>query len=303
MGISEKLLVGFWKITEKGDCQRIARQQPPADVQVISDLSYIDDGERRHLLDIYLPVSYQGELPVIIDIHGGGWMYGYKEINKHYNMFLATRGFAVVSINYGLSPDYNYRMQIQDCFSAFHWLDQNASKYPLDMRNVFLTGDSAGGHLAALCCEIMGRDDLPSIFDVELPSFEIRAAAFTCGAFSMPHLLSKINVPLARSYARFILGSDMRDSTRNYYSNAVSLLDVAKMPPIYLSSSEQDFIGFETRKFCKKLDELNMPYKLHFWPKGKQHTLPHVFNIIEPDYPESIITNIEMTDFLKKHLV
>lgn len=303
MGVSEKLLTTFWKITENGDNVRIARQSPPAGVETICDIPYLPDGEKRHLLDIYYPQNCKDKLPVIFDIHGGGWMYGYKEINKYYNMFLATRGFAVISINYGLSPEYSYVSQIQDCFAAFHWYEKNAAKYPFDTNNVFITGDSAGGHIAALCCEIFGRDDLADIYNVSIPTFTFRAAAFTCGAFSMPHLLSKIQLPIARSYARFILGADMRDKSRNKYANAVLLLDGAKMPPLYLSSSEQDFIGFETKKFCKRLTELNIPHKLHFWPKGKEHALPHVFNIIEPGYPESILTNIEMTDFLKKHIV
>lgn len=302
MGISEKLLHTFWSITEKGDEKRIARQSPPANITAICDIPYLPDGERRHLLDIYYPSMTEDKLPVIIDIHGGGWMYGYKEINKYYCMYLAGRGFTVVNINYGLSPEFTYKEQLQDCFAAFHWLDENYTEYPCDINNVFLTGDSAGGHLAALCCEIFGSTDLPDIFHVQIPDFQIRAAAFTCGAFSMPHLLSRIQVPLARSYARFILGADMRDKNTNIYSNATQLLNIADMPPLYLSSSAQDFIGFETKKFCKKLDELKIPYKLHFWPKGKEHALPHVFNIIEPYYPESILTNIEMTDFLKKHI-
>lgn len=302
MGVSEKLLSAFWKMTEKGDNIRIDRQQPPEGITAVCDIPYAADNEKRHLLDVYYPEGTEERLPVIIDIHGGGWMYGYKEINKYYNMFLASRGFTVISINYGLAPDYSYKMQLMDCFTAFHWFDKNADAYPCDKNNVFLTGDSAGGHLAALCCEIFGREDLPEIFNVNLPDFEIRAAAFTCGAFSMPYLLSNIQLPLARSYARYILGADMRDPKANRFADACALLDAAKMPPLFLSSSAQDFIGFETKKFCKKLQELHIPYKLMFWPKGKEYALPHVFNIIEPWYDESILTNIAMTDFLKKHI-
>lgn len=302
MGISENLLHAFWGLTENKDNKRLQSQTPPSGITVISDLSYINDGKREHLLDIYYPQDTAEKLPLIIDIHGGGWMYGYKEINKHYCMYLATRGFTVVSINYTLAPQANYMMQVRDCFQAFHWICDHADAYAYDLKNVFLTGDSAGGHLAALCCEIFGRKDLPSVFGVTLPSFEISAVGFTCGAFSMPVMLSKINIPLARTYARFIMGADMRDPVRKNYADAVYLLEGSVMPPVYLSSSSQDFIGFETKKFCKKMDALHIPYTLRFWPKGKQNVLEHVFNILQPSYPESITTNNEMTDFFKKHI-
>ncbi len=303
MGISAKILTAFWGMTEKGDAKRIARQSPPTGVLAVCDIAYNADCAKSHLFDVYYPENTSGKLPVIIDIHGGGWMYGYKEINKYYNMYLASRGFTVFSLNYTLAPQGSYKMQIRECFDAFHFIGNNADAYPADMNNVFLTGDSAGGHLAALCCEIFGSEKLPAVFGVTLPSFKIRAAAFTCGAFSMPNMLAGIKVPLAQEYARFVLGDELKNKQKNRYCNATQLLAECKMPPMYLSSSKQDFIGSETKKFCKKLDELQIPYTLHFWDKGKDHALPHVFNIIEPGYPESIITNNEMTDFLKKHMV
>ena len=303
MSISGKLLRYFWQMTENKDAKRIARQSAPDGIAVVSDLSYADDNYRSHLFDIYYPEHINDALPVIIDIHGGGWMYGYKEINKYYNMYLASRGFYVFSINYTLAPEADYKQQISECFEAFCEIEKAASHYPCDMKNVFLTGDSAGGHLAALCCEIFSNEKLQNAFNIKLPEFEIRAAGFTCGAFSMPTMLAGIKLPLAREYARYVLGDEIDDMQKNRLCNATELLSSCKMPPLYLSSSKQDFIGFETKKFCKKLDALNYTYKLRFWGKGKEHTLDHVFNIVEPGYPESIETNNEMTDFFKSYIV
>ncbi len=303
MSISGKLLSFFWKTTENKDAKRIARQSAPEGITVVEDISYAEDNRRSHLFDIYYPDNYIGKLPVIIDIHGGGWMYGYKEINKYYNMYLASRGFCVFSINYTLAPTANYKQQISECFAAFRKIGEVAENYSCDMNNVFLTGDSAGGHLAALCCEIFSNQKLQAAFDVALPSFLIRAAGFTCGAFSMPNMLAGIKIPLAREYARYVLGDELDNKELNRLCNATELLPVCQMPPLYLSSSKQDFIAFETKKFCKKLDELNYTYKLRFWDKGKNHALEHVFNIVEPEYPESIVTNNEMTDFFKSYMI
>lgn len=56
------------------------------------------------MLDVYRPKSVEGALPVIVDIHGGGWYYGDKELNKYYCMSLVKYGFAVVNVSYRLAP-------------------------------------------------------------------------------------------------------------------------------------------------------------------------------------------------------
>lgn len=64
------------------------------------------------------PVS--SHRPVIIDIHGGGWMYGTKEINKNYCLVLAQNDYVVVNINYRLAPDFSVADQLRDCFSPLN---------------------------------------------------------------------------------------------------------------------------------------------------------------------------------------
>ena len=61
-----------------------------------------------HLLDIYRPRDAEGKIPVIIDVHGGGWVYGDKVLYSHYCMDMARRGFAVVNFNYRLAPRHRF---------------------------------------------------------------------------------------------------------------------------------------------------------------------------------------------------
>ena len=56
------------------------------------------------MFDAYYPAENDGKLPVIIDIHGGGWMYADKDLNIFYNQYLASRGFLVFSVSYRLVP-------------------------------------------------------------------------------------------------------------------------------------------------------------------------------------------------------
>lgn len=74
------------------------------EVERINDLSYGPD-PKWNLLDIYLPKKRTGKVPVIISIHGGGWVYGTKETYQFYGLGLAKEGFAFVNFNYRLAPD------------------------------------------------------------------------------------------------------------------------------------------------------------------------------------------------------
>ena len=76
----------FWKTVERKDARRINSQTPPTEIEQFCDIQYIDDGLWQHRLDVYSKSGKLSHRPVIIDIHGGGWMYGTKEINKNYGI-------------------------------------------------------------------------------------------------------------------------------------------------------------------------------------------------------------------------
>jgi hypothetical protein len=146
MGIPAPVLKLFWKNTERGDQKRLATQSAPAGVTEICDIPYIDDDKWQHKLDVYFPENMENEkLPVIIDIHGGGWMYGDKELNKYYNMVLASKGFTVFSMSYTLWPETTVPEQLKEIAEALLWIKNNISSYPCDKSKIMLTGDSESG--------------------------------------------------------------------------------------------------------------------------------------------------------------
>jgi acetyl esterase/lipase len=102
-------------------------------------------------LDIYLPDTGKGPFPVIISIHGGGFMFGDKQDGQLLPMLTGLKhGYAVVSINYRLSQEAIFPAQINDVKAAIRFLKANAAIYQLNKEKIALWGGSAGGHLAAL---------------------------------------------------------------------------------------------------------------------------------------------------------
>ncbi|MDD3225443.1 MAG: alpha/beta hydrolase [Clostridium sp.] len=102
-------------------------------------------------LDIYLPSDKNGPFPVIVAIHGGGFLTGDKhtgEVNPELEGL--NRGYAVVCINYRLSKEAKWPEQIFDAKAAIRFIRANASKYKLDPKKIAVWGDSTGGNLASL---------------------------------------------------------------------------------------------------------------------------------------------------------
>ena len=118
------------------------------------NLSYANDSNKKHLLDIYLPPGKKVRRPLIVWIHGGAWMLNDKYADMGY-MKNTVRGFidsgfAVASIDYRYSTEAIFPAQIQDCNQALAYLDQHAEDYKFDRDRIALIGFSAGGHLASL---------------------------------------------------------------------------------------------------------------------------------------------------------
>ncbi len=123
------------------DATGIVRQQ---------NISY-GDHRKRHLLDVYRPAAGEGLLPVIIQIHGGGWVTGHK---RQQGMPLVHRlvrnGYVAVSINYRLAPKYRMPEQLIDVKRAIAWTREHIAAHGGDPNMIMVTGGSAGGHLSAL---------------------------------------------------------------------------------------------------------------------------------------------------------
>jgi acetyl esterase/lipase len=127
-----------------------AQAQPKAipGIRAFPDLEYARVGDKSLQLDLYLPEKPEGRLPVIVCVHGGGWMAGSRKDAALIGFVF--RGYAVASVEYRLSQEAIFPAQIYDCKAAIRWLRAHADQYGLDVNHFGAWGHSAGGHLVAL---------------------------------------------------------------------------------------------------------------------------------------------------------
>ena len=134
-------------------------------VERLRDLAY-GEGHERQVLDVYRPASGCHGAPVLMQIHGGGWVFG----NKHEQALplihhLAARGWVVVTPNYRLSPRARFPDHLIDCKRALGWIRTNIGSLGGDTEFVAVTGGSAGGHLTALLALTAGDPRLQPGFE------------------------------------------------------------------------------------------------------------------------------------------
>ena len=85
--------------------------------------------------------------PVIINFHGGGWIFGTPQLDARWAARVVHEGAVLISVGYRLAPSYPYPTPIQDCVDAIKWVYANAEKYNLDRDKIALSGFSAGGNM------------------------------------------------------------------------------------------------------------------------------------------------------------
>ena len=126
----------------------------PQGTIIHNNVPYNNDADPRHLLDLYLPANANGKVPLVIFVHGGGWISNDKYADMGYMKKtiaeIVSNGFALASIDYRLATQAAFPALIQDCNRATSFLYDNANKYGLDRTRFAVMGFSAGGHLASL---------------------------------------------------------------------------------------------------------------------------------------------------------
>lgn len=296
MSAIDKALGLFRLNTKRMDDNRIATLSFPDGVTESNNHEYLPDGHIYHKLDVYYPENTEGKLPVIIDIHGGGWMYGDKELNKIYCMTLAKKGYVVFNMSYRLYPEVNVRDQLWDISNALKWIKDNMDSLPCQQNNIFLTGDSAGGMLAFFTAMICGSEYLQEKFDTVATGMSFNAIGLTCPMLFMNDG-SKESL-----YCRIMLGENYKNEKWGNLVNMDNLLPYSQVPPTFIMTSSGDFLAKKhTRKGADYLKAIGADYRFMDFAPFEGKDLPHVFPVL---YPESEISQRAidgMLSFFIKH--
>lgn len=272
-----RMMQMIWRFCYDGDMKKHADQTPPV-VDEVKNVAYIDDGNRYHKLDVYYPqnLTANDKLPVVIDIHGGGWMYAEKSLNEYYCKAIADRGYVVFNVSYRLVPDVTVNEQLQDVAYALKWIQENMAAYPCDTESILLTGDSAGGQLAAYSAVLLQSAELREVFGTVDAGMNVDALVLTSPVPYMKDGALSI-------YTKTLWGSDYKSKATYNYMNLDEIIDYAKMPPTYLITSSGDALAHDqTVKTAELFESKDIEYVLKDYEKHNGKNLVHVFSVLYP---------------------
>ena len=243
----------------------------PEGVTECRNVSYGSHGD-WNLLDVYTPSGVTGPLPTIVSIHGGGYVYGSKEIYRRYGMDMAKRGFAFVNFNYRLAPKWKFPTPLHDTNAVLHWVCKNASRYHLDPDRVILLGDSAGAQLTSQYAAIHTNREYAKHFAMDLAPVNIRCVGLFCGMYDMKERASGKRKGIQLDY----LGRDLPSDDPRF---AVLENIDSSYPPAFIATSCHDSLRPCAEPMYHFLTEKGVDARWHCYGTEQQEEIGHVFHV------------------------
>jgi len=234
-------------------------------------------------LRIYRPKSTSETLPVLLWIHGGGYILGTKEDNDELCMnFVKEAGCVVVSVDYRLAPEHPFPAPLEDCYAALKWIADQSDSLNIDGNRIGVAGASAGGGLTA-ALTLLARDrKYPSIcFQMPLyPMIDDRNNTPSTNEIKEGLVWNqKTNESGWRMYLGDLYGTDDIPS----YAAPARETDYRNLPYTYTCVGQLDPFRSETLTYVSKLAEAGVDVEFHLYPGAY-----HGFEGISPDADISI---------------
>jgi len=211
------------------------------------------------LLDTYVVPSDDEtkKYPVIIEIHGGGFVAGDKKYRACLSAWYAVHtGAFVLNLNYGLAPKYAFPDPVKQLSAIFDWIKVNASELKFDLDNIIITGDSAGGYYSAYLAALATSKELQEKLDIHT-DINIKATVLNCGIFDIRKALDKKSIRILADSICFDFAGVKLDQMDTYqYADIMSPIDfiTAEYPQSFVIYSKKDiFCNGQGQLFIQKL--------------------------------------------------
>ncbi len=291
----------FKRLAARSDKKRDAKLVIPENIIVERDINYLGNNDPDNLLDINYEKHTDRLQPTIISIHGGGFIYGSKEIYKHYCAFLAGLGFTVVNFNYHLAPKAKFPTQLTEINAVMEWVAEHAEEHFIDINNIFLVGDSAGAQMCSHYAAIHTNPEFEKLFSFTTPkSLKVRAVALNCGIY-------EFSEPNKKEFTGKLIG-DLHDvylgKNASKWEDHVNVLGhiTESFPPAYVMTSYYDFLKANAEPMYQFLKKKGIDTEFKCYGKEGQEYMGHVCHV-NMNLQEAKIINQDEVEFFKKYVV
>ena len=224
------------------------------------------DGQDMRLR-VFTPAGLPERAPIVIDVHGGGWVAGSLDIDNYRCIALAEGTPAiVVSVEYRLSnAEVHFPAPLLDCCAALRWVGEHAGELGGDETRIALHGTSAG---ANLCAGL-------ALYVRDFGGPKLSLVILNCPALSLENTYSKRLYPqfalctdAKRDAPEMIyLGAEQFGRTPSYYAFPGCCSDLEGLAPHYVIVGEYDTLRDDGLRYATRLLETGVPCELQVAPR------------------------------------
>lgn len=260
--------------------EKLARYVPQGVTSKL-DLQY-DDSYGKMTLDLYFPPHSVNvnKYPLIVWVHGGGFVAGNKSELANYCKILASKGFIVAAANYSRAPGAKYPVPVIQINTAIAFLVKNGNELNIDTSRIILAGDSGGAHIAAQLANIFTNSAYSGVLGI-IPSVDpskLKGAVLFCGAYNTAL------VDFEGEFAWFLRTvlwsySGKKDFKTNpdfkYFS--VSNFVTPAFPKAFISVGNRDPLSAHSHDLASRLSSRGVAVDSLFFPDDYSPGLPHEY--------------------------
>lgn len=251
----------------------------PAGVTARLDERY-DPTEPDATFDAYHPTAADqagNALPTIVWVHGGGFFAGTKDEIANYLRIVAARGYAVIGVNYSLSPRSTYPTPIRQVNAALGFVAKNAKQLRADPTRLFLAGDSAGSQIAAQVALVISDPRYAAEIGIA-PSIDrrhLRGVILHCGVYDTHSLVSDNNFVRTVGWSYFGTKDFSSDPRAAQFSIVRNI--TANFPPMFISAGNADPLGPQSRLLAEAASKQGVNVDSLFYPEDYKPPLAHEY--------------------------
>lgn len=212
-------------------------------------------------ISIFEPEEGREPLPALVYFHGGAFALQSAPCHKKLSCSYALNTpCKVVSVDYRLLPENTFPIGLEDCFSAYRWVLENAAQLGISPNRIAVGGDSAGGALSAGVC-LLARDrgiPVPCFQMLIYPVMDERQNSASMKKYNdTPLWNSRLNAKMWKMYLKDGL------PVEKGYASPAEADSLEGMPPAYVEVAEYDCLRDEGIAFAKALKDSGIPAELY----------------------------------------
>lgn len=268
-------------IFDRGASVASERLSPMVPTDISVEVHSYDAADPAALLDIYRGRGSGAGTPVILWVHGGGFVSGRRSDVANYLKILASRGFTVANVDYTIAPDAIYPGPVRQVVAALGFLLANSDSLGLDATRIVLAGDSAGAQIAAQVAAVLDNPAYATLlgFDGPQSGTELAGVLLFCGVYDIRDLGRT-----GGFFGWFVDTAGRAYSGTRDWRNAPDFATIdflpyltGSYPPAFISAGNADPLEQQSRRLADALEAAGARVERLFFPPTHMPPLGHEY--------------------------